>query len=110
MNTGHDGSMTTLHANTAQDAFSRLETMTMMGAQGVPDRVIRQMITAAVQVVVQMNRLQDGTRKITTIAEVKGIEGDQIEINPIFVFDRAGPEVTPASPSADFAGRGKGRE
>src|SRR3954452_13152618 len=94
MNTGHDGSMTTLHANTAQDAFSRLETMTMMGAQGVPDRVIRQMITAAVQVVVQMNRLQDGTRKITTIAEVKGIEGDRIEINPIFVFDREGQSDT----------------
>ncbi len=90
MNTGHDGSMTSLHANTAQDAFSRLETMTMMGAQGVPDRVIRQMITAAVHVVVQMTRLHDGTRKITNISEVRGIDGDRIAIDPIFVFDRKG--------------------
>ncbi|MDZ4802364.1 MAG: CpaF family protein [Bryobacteraceae bacterium] len=90
MNTGHDGSMTSLHANTARDAFSRLETMTMMGAQGVPDRVIRQMITAAVHIVVQMTRLHDGSRKITNISEVRGIEGDRIEIDEIFNFDRLG--------------------
>jgi pilus assembly protein CpaF len=90
MNTGHDGSMTSLHANTAQDAFSRLETMTMMGAQGVPDRVIRQMIMAAVHIVVQMTRLHDGTRKITNISEVKGIDGDRISINEIFTFERRG--------------------
>jgi pilus assembly protein CpaF len=90
MNTGHDGSMTSLHANTAQDAFSRLETITMMGAQGVPDRVIRQMITAAVHIVVQMTRLHDGTRKITNISEVKGIDGDRIAISEIFTFERRG--------------------
>jgi pilus assembly protein CpaF len=90
MNTGHDGSMTSLHANTAQDAFSRLETMTMMGAQGVPDRVIRQMITAAVHIVVQMTRLHDGARKITNISEVRGTDGDRIAIDEIFVFDRHG--------------------
>jgi len=90
MNTGHDGSMTSLHANTAQDAFSRLETMTMMGAQGVPDRVIRQMITAAVHIVIQMTRLHDGARKVTNISEVRGTEGDRIAIDEIFVFDRKG--------------------
>ncbi|MBC8168055.1 MAG: CpaF family protein [Bryobacteraceae bacterium] len=90
MNTGHDGSMTTCHANTAQDAFSRLETMVMMGASGVPDKVIRQMLVAAVHVVVQMTRLQDGNRKITSIAEVRGIENNQVVIDEIFTFHRAG--------------------
>src|SRR4051812_42458009 len=90
MNTGHDGSMTTCHANTAQDTFSRLETMVMMGAGGVPDKVIRQMLTAAIHIVIQMHRLQDGSRKVTSIAEVRGIEGDRVAIDEIFTFDRQG--------------------
>lgn len=90
MNTGHDGSMTTCHANTAIDAFSRLETMVMMGASSVPDRVIRQMLTSAVHLVVQMTRLQDGSRRITSIAEVRGIEDDRVEIDEVFTFERKG--------------------
>jgi pilus assembly protein CpaF len=90
MNTGHDGSMTTCHANSAYDAFSRLETMVMMGASGVPDKVIRQMLTAAIHIVVHMTRLQDGTRKITTIAEVRGVERDRVEVDDVFTFDRHG--------------------
>jgi pilus assembly protein CpaF len=90
MNTGHDGSMTTCHANSAQDAFSRLETMVMMGASGVPDKVIRQMLTAAIHIVLHMTRLHDGSRKITSIVEVRGIEDDQVVIDPIFQFERWG--------------------
>ncbi len=75
MNTGHDGSMTTTHANSARDAFSRLETMVMMASQNIPDHVIRQMLASAVHIVVQCTRLTDGTRKLTSISEVEGMEG-----------------------------------
>lgn len=90
MNTGHDGSMTTTHANTGRDAFSRLETMVMMASSSIPDRVIRQMLASAVQLVVHCARLTDGTRKIISIAEVVGIEGDQVRMEDIFVFEREG--------------------
>lgn len=90
MNTGHDGSMTTCHANTAQDAFSRLETMVMMATGSVPDKVVRQMLAAAIHIVVQMNRLTDGTRKIMSIAEVRGVAGDLVDIDEIFAFERRG--------------------
>ena len=90
MNTGHDGSMTTVHANTARDAFSRLETMVMMASQHVPDYVIRQMLSAAVQVVVHMNRLPDGSRKIVTIAEVTETDGESLEMHDIFRLEREG--------------------
>jgi pilus assembly protein CpaF len=90
MNTGHDGSMTTCHANTAQDAFSRLETMVMMATGSVPDKVVRQMLAAAIHIVVQMNRLTDGTRKIVSIAEVRGVAGDVVDIEEIFTFERRG--------------------
>lgn len=90
MNTGHDGSMTTCHANSAIDAFSRLETMVMMGAGGVPDKVIRQMLTAAIHIVIHMTRVQDGSRKITSVAEVRGVEKDQVAIDEIFTFERWG--------------------
>jgi pilus assembly protein CpaF len=90
MNTGHDGSMTTCHANSALDAFSRLETMVMMGASGVPDKVIRQMLTAAIHIVLHMTRLQDGSRKITSIAEVSGVERSQVVLDEIFTFERRG--------------------
>ena len=78
MNTGHDGSMTTCHANTARDAFSRLETMVMMASSAIPDRVIRQMLASAVQIVIQVARLTDGTRKILSISEVIGVDDDQV--------------------------------
>jgi pilus assembly protein CpaF len=90
MNTGHDGSMTTVHANSARDAFSRLETMVMMASQHVPDYVIRQMLGAAVQLVCHMNRLPDGSRKIVTIAEVAETDGETVEMHDVFSLDREG--------------------
>ena len=90
MNTGHDGSMTTCHANTARDAFSRLETMVMMASSAIPDRVIRQMLASAVQIVVQVLRLIDGSRKILSISEVTGVQEDFVELKDVFVFDREG--------------------
>ncbi len=88
MNTGHDGSMTTVHANAPRDAFSRLETMVMMASQHVPDKVIRQQLASAINIVVQCARLSDGTRKVTGIAEVVGVENDQVEMQDIFEFER----------------------
>ena len=90
MNTGHDGSMTTVHANAPRDAFSRLETMVMMASQHVPDKVIRQQLASAINIVCHCARLSDGTRKVTGIAEVVGVENDQVEMQDIFEFDRTG--------------------
>jgi pilus assembly protein CpaF len=90
MNTGHDGSMTTVHANTSRDAFSRLETMVMMASQHVPDKVIRQQLASAIHIVLQCSRLADGTRKVVAISEVVGVEHDQVEMQDIFEFDRSG--------------------
>ncbi|SPF56156.1 Type II secretion system protein E [Candidatus Sulfopaludibacter sp. SbA4] len=90
MNTGHDGSMTTVHANAPRDAFSRLETMVMMASQHVPDKVIRQQLASAINIVVHCARLSDGTRKVTGIAEVIGVEGDLVEMQDIFEFERSG--------------------
>jgi pilus assembly protein CpaF len=90
MNTGHDGSMTTTHANSSRDAFSRLETMVMMASQHIPDKVIRQMLSSAIHIVVHTTRLIDGSRKVTNISEVNGIEDDQIAMNDIFTFERSG--------------------
>jgi pilus assembly protein CpaF len=88
MNTGHDGSMTTTHANTARDAFTRLETMVMTASQNIPDHVIRQMLVSAVQIVLQCGRLTDGTRKILSIDEVVGAEDDAVDMREIFAFER----------------------
>jgi len=90
MNTGHDGSMTTVHANTARDAFSRLETMVMMASSHVPDRVIRQQLASAINIVLQCSRLSDGSRKVVGISEVQGVVNDQVEMRDIFEFDREG--------------------
>ncbi len=90
MNTGHDGSMTTVHANAARDAFSRLETMVMMASQHVPDRVIRQQLASAINIVVQMSRLSDGTRKVMQIGEVAGVVDDQVEMHDLFEYERTG--------------------
>jgi pilus assembly protein CpaF len=90
MNTGHDGSMTTVHANAPRDAFSRLETMIMMASQHVPDRVIRQQLASAIHLVCHVARMSDGTRKVTGIAEVVGVKDDQIEMQDIFTFERTG--------------------
>jgi pilus assembly protein CpaF len=103
MNTGHDGSMTTIHANTPRDAFSRLETLVMMASQNVPDKVIRQQLVSAIHLVVQCGRMSDGTRKVTGIAEVVGVAKDQVEMQDLFEFERTG-----ISPRGKVVGRFKG--
>jgi pilus assembly protein CpaF len=90
MNTGHDGSMTTLHANTPRDALSRMETMVMMAGMDLPIRVIRQQVASAVDLIIQQSRLRDGSRKITYITEVQGMEGETIVLQDIFRFKETG--------------------
>jgi pilus assembly protein CpaF len=90
MNTGHDGSLTTVHANTPRDALSRIETMIAMGATNLPERAMRQQIAAAIQLVIQQTRMSDGTRKVTSISEITGMEGDVITMQEIFLFEKLG--------------------
>ena len=90
MNTGHDGSLTTLHANTPRDALSRLETMCLMAGMDFPIRVIREQVASAIDLIVQQSRLKDGSRKITAITEVAGMEGDTIVLTDIFKFEQTG--------------------
>ena len=90
MNTGHDGSLTTLHANTPRDALSRLETMTMMSGMELPLRVIREQIASAIDLIVQQSRMRDGTRKVTAITEVAGMEGETVILTDIFKFEQTG--------------------
>jgi pilus assembly protein CpaF len=90
MNTGHDGSLTTVHANTPRDALSRIETMIAMGATNLPERAMRQQIASAIQLVVQQTRLSDGSRKVTSISEITGMEGDVITMQEIYVFEKMG--------------------
>jgi pilus assembly protein CpaF len=92
MNTGHDGSMTTAHANSPRDTLSRLETMCLMAGMDLPVRAIREQIASAVDLIVQQDRLKDGTRKITNVTEVQGMEGDVIVLQDIFVFQQTGVE------------------
>jgi len=90
MNTGHDGSLTTVHANAPRDALTRIETMIAMGATNLPERAMRQQIASAIQLVVQQTRLADGSRKVTTVSEITGMEGDVITMQDIFVFEKLG--------------------
>jgi pilus assembly protein CpaF len=90
MNTGHDGSLTTIHANTPRDALSRIETMIAMGNITLPEKAMRQQIASAIQLVVQQTRLADGSRKVTSISEITGMEGDVITMQEIFVFEKMG--------------------
>jgi pilus assembly protein CpaF len=90
MNTGHDGSLTTLHANTPRDALSRLETMISMANLNLPERAMRQQIASAIDVVIQASRLPDGSRKLIAISEIVGMEGDVITMQDIFVYERNG--------------------
>jgi pilus assembly protein CpaF len=90
MNTGHDGSLTTVHANTPRDALTRVETMIAMGSTNLPEKAMRQQIASAIQIVMQQTRLSDGTRKVTSISEITGMEGDIITMQEIFVFEKAG--------------------
>jgi pilus assembly protein CpaF len=90
MNTGHDGSLTTIHANTPRDALARLETMVAMSNLNLPESAIRRQIASAIDVVVQVSRLSDGTRKIISLAEITGMEGDIVTMQDIFVFRKRG--------------------
>jgi pilus assembly protein CpaF len=92
MNTGHDGSMTTAHSNSPRDTLSRLETMTLMAGMDLPVRAIREQISAAVHMVCHQARMRDGTRKVTHITEVSGMEGDVITTTDIFIFEQTGIE------------------
>ncbi len=90
MNTGHDGSLTTLHANSPRDALSRLETLVLMAGVDLPLKVVRQQVSSAVDLIVQQSRLRDGARKITAITEVAGMEGDTIVLTDIFKYEQTG--------------------
>jgi pilus assembly protein CpaF len=103
MNTGVEGSMSTVHANTPKDAFSRLETMVMMADLEIPTRVILQQLVSAIKLVVQVSRLQDGTRKILSVSEVLGVRDEKVHLQEIFTFERVG-----VSDSGKVQGRFRG--
>ncbi len=92
MNTGHDGSLTTAHANSPRDMLSRLETMCLMAGMDLPVRAIREQIASAVDLIVQQQRLRDGSRKVTNVTEIQGMEGDVVVMSDIFVFEQQGIE------------------
>jgi len=90
MNTGHDGSLTTIHANSPRDSLNRLETLVLMAGAELPSRAIREQISSAINVIVQQSRLRDGTRKVIAVSEVLGLHGDQVKVQDIFVFKQTG--------------------
>jgi pilus assembly protein CpaF len=92
MNTGHDGSLTTAHANTPRDLLARLETMVLMAGMDLPVRAIREQISKAVELIVQQERMQDGTRKVTSITEIQGMEGETIVLQNLFEYEQTGYE------------------
>jgi pilus assembly protein CpaF len=100
MNTGHDGSITTLHANSPRDALSRLETMILMAGIPLPSRAMREQVSSAIQVVIQIGRLPDGNRRIVSVSEIVGMEGDIISMQDIFTFERLG-----VNPEGEIRGR-----
>jgi pilus assembly protein CpaF len=92
MNTGHDGSMTTAHSNSARDTLSRLETMTLMAGMDLPIRAIREQISSAINIICHLERMRDGSRKVVQIAEVQGMEGDIITMTDLFIYEQSGYE------------------
>jgi pilus assembly protein CpaF len=92
MNTGHDGSLTTVHANTPRDAMARLETMVSMAGLNLSAKAIRSQIASAINVVIQAARLSDGSRKVISVSEITGMEGEVLSMQEIFVFERLGVE------------------
>src|SRR4029079_4815392 len=90
MNTGHDGGLTTIHANTARDALHRLDTMVAMASLNIPERAIRQQIASAINLLAHVTRLSDGSRRVTGITEITGMEGDVLTTQDIFIFERMG--------------------
>ncbi|MEL6984955.1 MAG: CpaF/VirB11 family protein, partial [Actinomycetota bacterium] len=107
MNTGHDGSLSTLHANTTRDALVRLETMVLMAGLDLPARSIREQIASAVDLVIHLSRMADGSRRVIEIAELTGMEGETIGIEPVFRFDHDQPQPETAS-GRPITGRGGG--
>ncbi len=93
MNTGHDGSMTTIHANTPRDAVARLETMALMSNLNLPEKALRQQIASAIALVIQIARMSDGTRRITYVTEITGMTGDVVAMQDIFIFEKQGIDV-----------------
>jgi pilus assembly protein CpaF len=115
MNTGHDGSLTTVHANTPRDAMSRIETLVLMAGMDLPLKVVRQQVSSAVDLIVQQTRLKDGQRKVTAVTEVAGMEGDIIVLTDIFKFNQTGVttdgkcwQVMPQDPTQLHAAAGSG--
>jgi len=94
MNTGHDGSMTTVHANSPRDVISRLETMVLMSGMDLPVRAIREQIASAIDIIIHESRFSDGSRKIVKITEIVGLEGDQITMQDVFEYDQTGVAPT----------------
>jgi pilus assembly protein CpaF len=92
MNTGHDGSMGTLHSNSPRECISRLESMILMGGYNLPAKTIREMIVSSVDVIIQAQRMRDGTRKITQVSEVIGLEGDVVTLQDLFIYDVFGED------------------
>jgi pilus assembly protein CpaF len=90
MNTGHDGSLTTLHANTTRDALRRLETMILMAGTNLPDKAMREQISSAIDVIIHIGRLSDGTRKVFKISEITGMEGEVVTLQDIFIYEKLG--------------------
>jgi pilus assembly protein CpaF len=90
MNTGHDGSLTTIHANSPRDALYRLDTMVAMADLNLPDKAIRHQVASAINLVIQVSRMADGSRRVTNISEITGMEGEVITMQDIFVFERSG--------------------
>jgi pilus assembly protein CpaF len=93
MNTGHDGSLTTIHSNSPRDTLARLETMTLMAGMDLPLKAIREQVASAINLIIHQERMKDGSRKIVNIAEVQGMEGDVIVMSDIFVFEQTGIEA-----------------
>jgi pilus assembly protein CpaF len=93
MNTGHDGSLTTIHANSPRDALIRVETMVAMGGLDIPQRAVRNQIASAIDVVIQLERLSDGKRRLTSLQEVTGMEGDILTMQEIFTLERRGVDA-----------------
>jgi pilus assembly protein CpaF len=112
MNTGHDGSLTTIHANSPRDTLSRLETLVLMAGMELPLSVVRRQVASAIHLIVQQARLRDGSRKVTHVTEVQGMEGDTVVLQPIFVFKEFGErdgkvvgELKPSGIRPSFMGR-----
>ena len=90
MNTGHDGSVTTVHANNPRDALARIETMALMANLSLPERALRNQIASAIHIIVQVSRMSDGTRRVTHVTEVTGTNGDIISLQDVFLFEKTG--------------------